>query len=117
MHKKPHDFMEYHLRTINLYHIAPQHVCLKLIPQTGHVKVTTLIKRSSSLFVVLGREILCSSWMQSNVSTMVKTYSCGYRRDFGSPSATRLLFVFNFKHSDGGIGDDCSPCGVHALCH
>ena len=24
---------------------------------------------------------------------MVKTYSCGYPRDLGSPSATRLLFV------------------------
>ena len=40
--------------------------------------------------------------MRSNVSTMVKTYSCGYPRDLVSPSATRLLFVFNYKHSDGG---------------
>ena len=28
-----------------------------------------------------------------NVCTMVKTYSCGYSRDLGSPSATRLPFV------------------------
>ena len=31
--------------------------------------------------------------MRSNASTMVKTYSCGYPRDLGNPSATRLLFV------------------------
>ena len=31
--------------------------------------------------------------MRSNASTMVKTYSCGYPRDLGSPSATRLPFV------------------------
>ena len=31
--------------------------------------------------------------MQSNASTMVKTYSCGYPRDLGRPSATRLPFV------------------------
>ena len=31
--------------------------------------------------------------MRSNVSTMVKTYSCGYPRDLGRPSATILPFV------------------------
>ena len=31
--------------------------------------------------------------MRSNASTMVKTYSCGYPRDLGRPSATRLPFV------------------------
>ena len=31
--------------------------------------------------------------MRSNASTMVKTYSCGYPRDLGSSSATRLPFV------------------------
>ena len=31
--------------------------------------------------------------MRSNASTMVKMYSCGYPRDLGSPSATRLSFV------------------------
>ena len=31
--------------------------------------------------------------MQSNASTMVKTYFWGYPRDLGSPSATRLPFV------------------------
>ena len=31
--------------------------------------------------------------MQSNASTVVKTYSCGYPRDLGRPSATRLPFV------------------------
>ena len=31
--------------------------------------------------------------MRSNASTMVKTYSCGYPWDLGSPSATRLPFV------------------------
>ena len=30
--------------------------------------------------------------MRSNSSTMVKTYSCGYPRDLGSPSATTLPF-------------------------
>ena len=44
--------------------------------------------------------------MQSNASTMVKTYSCGYPRDLGSPSATAVCF--NYKHSDGGIGCGCS---------
>ena len=46
--------------------------------------------------------------MQSSVSAMVKTYSCGYPRDLGSPSATRLPIVFNYKHSDGGTGSGCS---------
>ena len=32
--------------------------------------------------------------MRSNVSTMVKTYSCGYPRDLGGPSATRLCHFF-----------------------
>ena len=31
--------------------------------------------------------------MQSNASTMLKTYSCGYPLDLGNPSATRLPFV------------------------
>ena len=31
--------------------------------------------------------------MQSNASTMVKMYSCGYPRDLGGPSATTLPFV------------------------
>ena len=31
--------------------------------------------------------------MRSNVSMMVKTYSCGYPRDLGRPSAMRLPFV------------------------
>ena len=31
--------------------------------------------------------------MRSNVSTMVKTYSCGYSWDLERPSATRLPFV------------------------
>ena len=31
--------------------------------------------------------------MRSNTSTIVKTYSCGYVRDLGHPSATRLPFV------------------------
>ena len=88
----------YHrLWTVNLYCIVPKHVCLKLIPRTWQVKkARTLIKRSSFHFVVLEREISRwkqSSWMRSNASTMVKTYSCGYPRDLGSPSATRLPFV------------------------
>ena len=32
---------------------------------------------------------------RSNVSTMVKTYSCGYQRDLVSPSATRLCRLFS----------------------
>ena len=40
--------------------------------------------------------------MKSNVSTMVKTYSCGY------PRYETLPFVFNYKHSDGGTGSGCS---------
>ena len=47
----------YRLRTVNLYHIAPKHVRLELIPRTWQVKARTLIKRSSSLFVVLERAI------------------------------------------------------------
>ena len=31
--------------------------------------------------------------MRSNASKMVKTYSCGYPRDLGRSSATRLPFV------------------------
>ena len=31
--------------------------------------------------------------MRSNASTMVKMYSCGYPRDLGRQSATRLPFV------------------------
>ena len=47
----------YHrLRTVNLYRIALKHVHLKLILRT-QVKARTSIKRSSSLFVVLEREI------------------------------------------------------------
>ena len=46
--------------------------------------------------------------MQSDVSMMVKMYSCGYPHDLGSPSATRLPFVFNYKHSDGETGGGCS---------
>ena len=30
--------------------------------------------------------------MRLNASTMVKMYSCGYPRDLGRPSATRLPF-------------------------
>ena len=48
----------YHrLRTVNLYRIAPKHFRLELIQRTWQVKAKTLIKRSSSLFVVLEREI------------------------------------------------------------
>ena len=43
--------------------------------------------------------------MRSNVSTMVKTYSCGYLRDLVSYET--LPFVFNYKHSDGGTGGGC----------
>ena len=47
--------------------------------------------------------------MRSNASTMVKTYSCGYPRDLGSPSAARLPFVSTTnKHSDGGTGGGCT---------
>ena len=48
--------------------------------------------------------------MRSNVSTMVKTYSCGYPRDLGLLSICyeTLPFVFNYKHSDGGAGGGCS---------
>ena len=89
----------YHrLQTVNLYRIALKHVRVELILQTRQVKARTFIKRSSSLFVVLEREISCwkqSSWMRSIVSTMVKTYSCGYLRDLESPSATRLCHLFS----------------------
>ena len=47
--------------------------------------------------------------MRSNVSTMVKTYSCGYPRDFGKSICYETLpFVFNYKHSDGGTSGGCS---------
>ena len=36
--------------------------------------------------------------MRSNVSAMVKMYSCGYAQDLTLP------FVFNYKHSDGVTG-------------
>ena len=32
------DIVYHHLQTINLYHIAPKHVRLELIPQTWQVK-------------------------------------------------------------------------------
>ena len=38
--------------------------------------------------------------MRSNASKMVKTYSCGYPRDLGRPSASAVCF--NYKYSDGG---------------
>ena len=48
----------YHrLQTVNLYRIALKHVRLELIPRTWQVKARAFIKRSSSLFVVLEREI------------------------------------------------------------
>ena len=48
----------YHrLRTVNLYRTAPKHGRLKLIPRTWQVTVRTLIKRSSSIFVALGKDI------------------------------------------------------------
>ena len=48
----------YHrLRTVNLYRTAPKHGRLKLIPRTWQVTVRTLIKRSSSVFVALGKDI------------------------------------------------------------
>ena len=45
-----------------------------------------------------------------NVCTMVKTYSCGYPRDLGSPSAMRLLFASTtkYKDNDSGTGGGCS---------
>ena len=46
--------------------------------------------------------------MQSNVSTMVKTYSCGYLRDLGSPSATRLCRLFSTTSTDSGTSGGCS---------
>ena len=42
--------------------------------------------------------------MRSNVSTMVKTYSCGNPRDLVSPSATTLCCLFSTTSSDGGTG-------------
>ena len=39
--------------------------------------------------------------MRSNVSAMVKMYSCGYPRDLGSPSATRLCRLFSTTTSGG----------------
>jgi len=48
----------YHrLRTVNLYRTAPKHGRLKLIPRTWQVTVRTLIKRSSSVFVALRKDI------------------------------------------------------------
>ena len=47
--------------------------------------------------------------MRSNVSTMVKTYSCSYPRDLGRPSVCYETAVcFNYKYSDGGTGGGCS---------
>ena len=46
--------------------------------------------------------------MRSNASTIVKTYSCGYPRDLGCPSAMRLPVCFNYKHNDGGTASGCS---------
>ena len=48
--------------------------------------------------------------MRSNVSMMVKMYSCGYPWDLGIKSICyeTLLFLFNYKHSDGGTGGGCS---------
>ena len=92
MREKP---MGYRIRTVNLYRTAPKYVRLKLIPRKRQLIVRTLIKCSSSLFVALEREISrCkqSSWMRSNVSTMVKTYFCG---SHGSLFATRLCRLFS----------------------
>ena len=100
----------YHrLRTVNLYCIAPKHVCLELIPRTWQVKARTLIKCLFALCYI-GREISRrkqSSWMRSNVSTIVKTYSCRYPWDLGSLSATRLCRFFATT-SDGRTSGGCS---------
>ena len=90
-----HDFMGYRLRTVNLYHIAPKYVRLELILRMAG-KGWGLYKALKFALCCIGREILCwkqSSWMWSNESTMVTTYSCRYSQDLGSPSATRLPFV------------------------
>ena len=67
--------------------------------------------------------------MRSNASTMVKTYSCGYPRDLGSSSATRLPFVlttslasqtqpnpariaFSITHGEGSDTKKAIPAGV-----
>ena len=55
-------------------------------------------------------------WMRSNVSTMVKTYSCGYPRDLGSPSATQLCHLFSTTSTvDGGTNGGCSVALVVSL--
>ena len=43
--------------------------------------------------------------MQSNASTVVKTYSCG---GFGTSICYETAVCFKHKHSDGGTGDGCS---------
>ena len=52
--------------------------------------------------------------MRANVSTMVKTYSCGYPWDLGRPSATRLPFVSTTSTVtvELAVVVDGSPCRV-----
>ena len=53
--------------------------------------------------------------MRSNISTMVKTYFCGYPRDLGRFICYETAVCFNYKHSDGGTGGGCSVVLVVSL--
>ena len=101
------------LPTINLYRIATKHVHLELIPRTWQVKSEDFDKTLKFACSIGKGDFTFKAEKQSNVSTMVKMYSCGYPWDLGSPSATRLPFVFNYKHSDSGTSSGCcrvTPC-------
>ena len=102
----------YHrLRTVNLYRTAPKHGRLKLIPRTWQVAVRTLIKRSSSVFVALGKIF----HVESRAAGCHRMYLDGKdvflwlpRANFGKSIRYETLpFVFNYNHSDGGTGGGC----------
>ena len=92
----------YHrLRTVNLYRILAysSEACpSRAYPANMAGKSEDFDKALKFALCCIGKGDLHwkqSSWMRSNVCTMVKTYSCGYPQDLVSPSATRLCRLFS----------------------
>ena len=91
------------------WRIAPKHVRLELTPRIWQVKARTLIKRSSSLFVVLGKGDFTLKAEQLDAIKCIydgKDVFLWLPTGFGKSET--LPFVFNYKHDDGGTGGGCS---------
>ena len=106
----------YHrLRTVNLYRTAPKHGRLKL----GLVNSEDFDKALKFGLCCIGKGYFTLKAEQLDAIkciSMVKPYSCGsHGIILGSLSATRLPFVFNYSHSDGGTGGGCSVVLIVSL--